>query len=166
MTGAGGMQTAGAQGAAGKRINVSDADAISQLLSQVRAGDYVALTQYFGESLAREKKLAEIRETLARELGVATTSGYGPRFLHSTGQLHKGGGDNGVFLQLTGGRGPDVPIGGEKFGFGALARAQAIGDFQSLVSRNRRAVSVDLGEDIEAGLEKLASAVKSAVVRA
>ena len=66
---------------------------------------------------------------------MATTSGYGPRFLHSTGQLHKGGGDNGVFLQLTGGPLTDVPIPGEKFTFGALARAQAIGDFQSLASR-------------------------------
>jgi hypothetical protein len=157
---------AGAGGPAGKRISVSDSGAIAELLSQVRAGDYVALTQYFGDTIAREKKLAEIRETLARDLGVATTSGYGPRFLHSTGQLHKGGGDNGVFLQLTGGRGDDVPLPGEKFGFGALVRAQAIGDFQSLVSRNRRAVSVDLGQDVDAGLEELLKAVKNAVVRA
>ena len=156
----------GAGGPAGKRIDVSDADAIGELLAQVRAGDYVALTQYFGETLSREKKLAGIRETIARELGVATTSGYGPRFLHSTGQLHKGGGDNGVFLQLTGGPNRDVPIAGEKFGFGVLARAQAIGDFQSLVKRDRRAVSIDLGEDVDAGLDQLAAAVKNAVVRA
>jgi transaldolase/glucose-6-phosphate isomerase len=71
-----------------------------------------------------------------------------------------------VFLQLTGGPRQDVPIRDEKFGFGALVRAQAIGDFQSLVSRNRRAVSVDLGEDVDAGLEKLAAAVKNAVVKA
>jgi transaldolase/glucose-6-phosphate isomerase len=156
----------GAGGPAGKRIEVSDAGAIADLLSKVRKGDYVALTQYFGETQSREKKIARIRETIARELGVATTSGYGPRFLHSTGQLHKGGGDNGVFLQLTGGPRQDVPIRDEKFGFGALVRAQAIGDFQSLVSRNRRAVSVDLGEDVDAGLEKLAAAVKNAVVKA
>ncbi|MEO8381842.1 MAG: bifunctional transaldolase/phosoglucose isomerase [Acidobacteriota bacterium] len=151
---------------AGQRIEVADAGAIAGLLAKVHAGDYVAFTQYFGETSAREKKIAEIRETVARELGVATTSGYGPRFLHSTGQLHKGGGDNGVFLQLTGGPRQDVPIRDEKFGFGALARAQAIGDFQSLVSRNRRALSVDLGEDVDAGLEKLAAAVKNAVVKA
>ncbi|HEX2061084.1 MAG TPA: hypothetical protein VHK90_10110, partial [Thermoanaerobaculia bacterium] len=150
----------------GLRIAVSDADAIAALLSKVKPGDYVALTQYFAETPARERKLAEIRETIARELRVATTSGYGPRFLHSTGQLHKGGGDNGVFLQLTGGAGDDVPIAQEKFTFGVLARAQAIGDFESLANRDRRAVSIDLGTDIEAGLDQLLSAVTSSLSRA
>ena len=150
----------------GKRIHIRDSESIAGLLSSVKAGDYVALTQYFGETISREEKIAAIRETIARELHVATTSGYGPRFLHSTGQLHKGGGDNGVFLQLTGGAHQDVPIPNEKFGFGVLARAQAIGDFQSLASRGRRAVSIDLGEDVDAGLEQLAQAVKNAVVKA
>ena len=95
---------------------------------------------------------------------MATTSGYGPRFLHSTGQLHKGGGDNGVFLQLTGGPQTDIPIPGEKFTFGVLARAQAIGDYESLVSRNRRALSIDLGEDVEAGLSQLAKNLSRARV--
>ncbi|HYI09185.1 MAG TPA: bifunctional transaldolase/phosoglucose isomerase [Thermoanaerobaculia bacterium] len=149
-----------------KRIDVSDTDAIAALLATVQPGDYVALTQYFGETISREKKLAAIRETIARERRVATTSGYGPRFLHSTGQLHKGGGDNGIFLQLTGGPGTDVPLPGEKFTFGVLVRAQAIGDFQSLASRNRRALSIDLGKDIDAGLDQLAQAVKTAVVKA
>jgi hypothetical protein len=97
---------------------------------------------------------------------VATTSGYGPRFLNSTGQLHKGGGGNGVFLQLTGGPGHDLELPGEKFTFGVLARAQAIGDFQSLASRDRRALSIDLGNDVDAGLRRLESAVRSAVVKA
>ncbi len=97
---------------------------------------------------------------------MATTSGYGPRFLHSTGQLHKGGGDNGVFLQLTGGPGTDLQLPAEKFTFGVLARAQAIGDFQSLAARNRRALSIDLGSDVDAGLAQLASAVRNAVVKA
>jgi transaldolase/glucose-6-phosphate isomerase len=150
----------------GQRIAVADADAIAALLAKVKGGDYVALTQYFAETPSREKKLAAIRETIARELRVATTSGYGPRFLHSTGQLHKGGGDNGVFLQLTGGPHGDVPIANEKFTFGVLARAQAIGDFESLANRDRRAVSVDLGSDVDAGLEQLLTAVKSALVKA
>ncbi|HEX6095297.1 MAG TPA: bifunctional transaldolase/phosoglucose isomerase [Thermoanaerobaculia bacterium] len=150
----------GEGGPAGKRVPVSDTDAIAALLGSVKPGDYVALTQYFGETISREEKIAKIREAVARELRVATTSGYGPRFLHSTGQLHKGGGDNGVFLQLTGGPGDDVPLPGEKFTFGSLVRAQAIGDFQSLVSRNRRVLSIDLGTDIDAGLEQLAQAVK------
>lgn len=157
---------AGSGGPPGKRIAVSDSESIAALLASVRAGDYVALTQYFAETISREQKLAEIRETIARDRHVATTSGYGPRFLHSTGQLHKGGGDNGVFLQLTGGPGEDVPIPNEKFGYGALARAQAIGDFQSLATRGRRALSIDLGQDIDAGLEQLAQAVKNAAVKA
>jgi transaldolase / glucose-6-phosphate isomerase len=152
--------------AEGPRVSVNDADAIAALLTKVKANDYVALTEYFGETIDRNGLLAKIRETIARERRVATTSGYGPRFLHSTGQLHKGGGDNGVFLQLTGGPGTDVPLPGEPFTFGALVRAQAIGDYESLVSRNRRALSIDLGDNIEAGLEKLATAVKSSVVKA
>ena len=165
-TASGTMSGSGATSGTAKRIDVGDADAIAQLLSTVEPGDYVALTQYFGETIAREQRLAEIRETIARELRVATTSGYGPRFLHSTGQLHKGGGNNGVFLQLTGGPRDDLQLPGEKFTFGALARAQAIGDFQSLASRDRRALSIDLGEDVDAGLARLASAVRNAVVKA
>jgi len=156
--------TMGGTGGA-QRTDVTNHDAVRSLLASVKPGDYVALTQYFGETIDREKKLGEIRETIARTFGVATTSGYGPRFLHSTGQLHKGGGDNGVFLQLTGGPARELPIAGEKFGFGVLSRAQAIGDFDSLVSRNRRALSIDLGEDVEAGLDQLAKAVSSSVAK-
>ncbi|HEX8152132.1 MAG TPA: hypothetical protein VF698_03355, partial [Thermoanaerobaculia bacterium] len=155
----------GAMGTTGERATADDADAIASLLSKVKAGDYVALTEYFAESHTRDTLIAQIREVIARELRVATTTGYGPRFLHSTGQLHKGGPDTGVFLQLTGGPNADVPIPNEKFGFGALARAQAIGDLQSLASRNRRAVSVDLGENIERGLQQLLASVKSAVAK-
>ena len=146
-----------------KQVSPDDS-VIARLLSEVKPGDYVALTEYFAESGTRDQRIAAIRETIARALHVATTTGYGPRFLHSTGQLHKGGGANGVFLQLTGGRGQDLPIPGEKFGFGVLCRAQAIGDMQSLLSRNRRAISIDLGADIDAGLDKLAQSVKNAVV--
>jgi transaldolase/glucose-6-phosphate isomerase len=158
-----GTMTASADG---PRVSVSDADAIAELLSKVKPHDYVALTEYFGETIDRDERLAAIRATLAKERHVATTSGYGPRFLHSTGQLHKGGGDNGVFLQLTGGPQSDLPLPGEKYTFGVLARAQAIGDYESLVSRNRRALSIDLGENIEEGLKQLAAAVKNAVVKA
>jgi len=142
-----------------------DDPAVARLISEVKPGDYVALTEYFAENPKRDKLIAEIRETIARSLHVATTTGYGPRFLHSTGQLHKGGPPNGVFLQMTGGGGEDVAIPGEKFGFGVLVRAQAIGDFQSLASRKRRAISVDLGSDVERGLEKLAQTVKQAVAK-
>ena len=147
----------------GKQIKPDD-PAIAALLAEVKPGDYVALTEYFAETPKRDQRIAEIRESIARSLHVATTTGYGPRFLHSTGQLHKGGPDKGVFLQLTGGGSEDIPIPGEKFTFGVLVRAQAIGDLQSLSSRKRRAVSIDLGQDVDRGLERLAQSVKNAVV--
>jgi transaldolase/glucose-6-phosphate isomerase len=152
----GSMTTAGAQ--------VSpDSDAVAALLAKVKPGDYVALTEYFGQSKDRDARIAEVREAIARALHVATTTGYGPGFLHSTGQLHKGGADNGVFMQLTGGRAADdVKIADEPFTFGVLVRAQAIGDFESLAKRNRRAISIALGEDVDAGLAKLAQTVKNA----
>jgi transaldolase/glucose-6-phosphate isomerase len=152
--------------ATGPRVKVSDTDAIAALLAKVKKGDYVALTEYFGETIDRDQRIAAIRATIARELRVATTSGYGPRFLHSTGQLHKGGSDDGVFLQLSGGPKLGLEIPAEKFTFGDLVRAQAIGDYESLVSRNRRALSIDLGENVEADLEQLEQAVKNAVVKA
>ncbi|MGZ7041478.1 MAG: bifunctional transaldolase/phosoglucose isomerase, partial [Thermoanaerobaculia bacterium] len=102
--------------AAGKQIAPDDRQQIAALIGKVKAGDYVAFTEYFAESPDRDKMIAEIRTLVGNELKVATTTGYGPRFLHSTGQLHKGGGDNGVFLQLTAGDGKDVPIPSEKFG--------------------------------------------------
>ncbi|MEA2163322.1 MAG: transaldolase / glucose-6-phosphate isomerase [Thermoanaerobaculia bacterium] len=145
------------------QVKPDDAAAIGTLLGSVKAGDYVALTEYFVESPERDKAIASLREVIGRELHVATTTGYGPRFLHSTGQLHKGGPDTGVFMQLTGGSHADVPIPNEKFGFGVLVRAQAIGDLQSLTSRKRRAISIDLGDDIDAGLATLAKTVKNAL---
>jgi transaldolase/glucose-6-phosphate isomerase len=145
------------------QVKPDDASAIGALLSNIKPGDYVAITEYFAESPERDKRIAAIRETIGRELHVATTTGYGPRFLHSTGQLHKGGPDTGVFMQLTGGGHEDVPIPNEKFSFGVLVRAQAIGDLQSLTSRKRRAISIALGEDIDAGIETLAKTVKNAL---
>ena len=147
------------------QVQVDDTQAITGLLAKVKAGDYVALTEYFGETPERDKRIAEIRASIAGELHVATTTGYGPRFLHSTGQLHKGGADNGVFLQLTGGPESDIPIPGEKYTFGVLVRAQAIGDFESLAKRNRRAISVNLGSDVDRGLAKLAEVVKNATAK-
>ncbi len=153
-------KTSGSMTAGGKQSPADDADAVSALLARVKSGDYVALTEYFAENTDRDRLIARIRETLARALHVATTTGYGPRFLHSTGQLHKGGADNGVFIQLTGGPDVDVPIPGEKFGFGVLVRAQAVGDYQSLAARNRRLLSINLGNDVDLGLQKLAETVK------
>ncbi|MEA2239189.1 MAG: transaldolase / glucose-6-phosphate isomerase [Thermoanaerobaculia bacterium] len=155
--------TSGTMKTDGVQVMPDDAEAIGALLSNIKPGDYVALTEYFVESPERDNAIATIRETIGRELHVATTTGYGPRFLHSTGQLHKGGPDTGVYMQLTGGDGEDVAIPNEKFSFGVLVRAQAIGDLQSLASRKRRAISIDLGADIDAGLKTLAATVKNAL---
>ena len=89
------------------------------------------------------------------------TTGYGPRFLHSTGQLHKGGPDCGVFIQLTAGDREDVSIPGEPYTFGVLKEAQALGDLESLTRRHRRAIRVDLGADTEEGLRQLTEVVRS-----
>src|SRR3954447_19557299 len=147
------------------QIAPDDSAAIGALLGSVKPGDYIALTEYFVESSDRDTRIAAIRETLGRELHVATTTGYGPRFLHSTGQLHKGGPATGVFMQLTGGGYADAPIPNEKFTFGVLVRAQAIGDFQSLASRKRRAVSIALGDDVDAGLNTLAKTVTDVLAK-
>jgi transaldolase/glucose-6-phosphate isomerase len=141
------------------------ANAVAALLAKVKPHDYVALTEYIAETPARDATIAEIRATMARELRVATTTGYGPRFLHSTGQLHKGGGDNGVFIQMVASEGADIPLPGEPFTFGLLSRAQALGDYQSLASRNRRAIRLDLGNDPDGGLRWLAKTVKDALAK-
>jgi hypothetical protein len=93
----------------------------------------------------------------------ATTLGYGPRFLHSTGQLHKGGPPAGVFLQVTAEDAADIEIPGRPFTFGQLKRAQAIGDFESLLGHGRPALRVHLGADLNGGLEALRRAVRVSV---
>jgi transaldolase/glucose-6-phosphate isomerase len=94
--------------------------------------------------------------------GVATTLGYGPRFLHSTGQLHKGGPNSGVFLQITGDS-EDLAIPGQPFSFGVLEAAQAQGDLEVLFERGRRALRVHLGSDVAGGLAKLRALVEGAL---
>jgi transaldolase / glucose-6-phosphate isomerase len=130
-------------------------------LRRAQSGDYVALLAYIQETDEHEQLLQAIRTHLRNALHVATTTGYGPRFLHSTGQLHKGGDDHGVFIQLTADDAQDVPLSGEPFGFSVLKQAQALGDFQSLASRNRRAIRLHLGADIAAGLQTLLEIVQT-----
>ena len=131
--------------------------------ARVKPGDYVAITQYFDETDHREATVQALRLHVRDALKVATTTGYGPRFLHSTGQLHKGGPDTGVFLQLTADDGADLPIPEQPFGFATLVKAQALGDFQSLASRHRRALRVHLGTDVERGLRALLGLIQEAV---
>jgi hypothetical protein len=99
--------------------------------------------------------LTELRRRVGERLGIATTVGYGPRFLHSTGALHKGGPATGLYLQLTADYTNDAPIPGQEYDFGVLATAQAIGDFGALRSLGRRAIRVHLGHDPAGGLRRL-----------
>jgi hypothetical protein len=122
----------------------------------------VAITQYFVETPEVESLVQQLRLAVRAKTHAATTTGYGPRFLHSTGQLHKGGGNNGVFIQLTSQDAKDVVIPREPFGFSVLKQAQSQGDLESLVKHGRRAVRVDLGLDVVAGLKRLLKAVQQA----
>ena len=103
--------------------------------------------------------LAELRLALLNRYRLANTLGYGPRFLHSTGQLHKGGANNGLFVQLTSRLGRDVPIPGELFSFSVLAEAQAAGDLDALRAHQRRAIRVELGSRPAAGIRLLARSI-------
>ncbi|HKA19341.1 MAG TPA: bifunctional transaldolase/phosoglucose isomerase, partial [Blastocatellia bacterium] len=135
---------------------------IAAHLSRVQAGDYIALLDYVEETPEHEALFQAIRTHLRDALRVATTTGYGPRFLHSTGQLHKGGPASGVFIQITADNAVDVPLPNELFTFGVLKQAQALGDFQSLSSRHRRAIRLHLGTDVAAGLRTLLEIVQKA----
>ena len=135
---------------------------ITSHLGRAHAGDYIALLDYIMESPKHEEVIQAVRTHLRDALHVATTTGYGPRFLHSTGQLHKGGPASGVFIQVTADNAVDVPLPNEPFTFGILKQAQALGDFQSLSSRHRRAIRLHLGDDVEAGLATLLEIVQKA----
>ncbi|HYE13179.1 MAG TPA: hypothetical protein VD968_01925, partial [Pyrinomonadaceae bacterium] len=132
-------------------------------LSRAGAGDYIALLNYIEETPEHDALLQKIRTRLRDATRCATTTGYGPRFLHSTGQLHKGGAANGVFLQITARDPRDLEIPGEPFTFSTLKQAQALGDFRSLSARGRRAVRLDLGADSLAGLRRLHDLVAEAL---
>jgi transaldolase/glucose-6-phosphate isomerase len=131
-------------------------------LKLIKPGDYVALTAYVARTTKTEKALKNIRTAIRDKHKVATTVGYGPRFLHSTGQLHKGGADNFVGIQFTAVAAEDEAVPGEKFTFGVLEAAQALGDFQSLRSRKRRALRVSLGGRPEADLVAVAKILSGA----
>jgi transaldolase/glucose-6-phosphate isomerase len=132
-------------------------------LGRIKPGDYFAINAYVEMNEAHEKELQALRHAVRDARKVATTLGYGPRFLHSTGQLHKGGPNSGVFLQITSDDSEDLPIPGEKFSFGILKQAQAQGDFKVLADRGRRILRVHLGKDVPAGLAKLRDVIKAAL---
>lgn len=141
----------------------ADGDALGRLLEMLRPGDYFAVTAYVPATPENEERLARVRLPVRDAKRVATTVGFGPRFLHSTGQLHKGGPDTGVFLQVTAEPGAAVPIRGRSHDFGEVVAAQAAGDLAALLSRGRRAVHVHLRDGVSAGLDALAESVVAAV---
>ena len=144
-------------------LAVSDARrlaaALKRWLADARPGDYVALQAYLSPTSETDAALRRIRVLIRDRLKLATTVGYGPRFLHSTGQFHKGGPNTGLFLQLVDEPQTDVPVPETDFTFGALIRAQALGDYRALGQRRRRVRRVNLGRDVHAGLDVVADAL-------
>jgi hypothetical protein len=104
-----------------------------------------------------------MRHAVRDKKKVATCLGFGPRFLHSTGQAYKGGPNSGVFLQITCDDANDLPVPDQKYTFGIVKAAQARGDFQVLAERKRRALRVHLGADVNAGLQTLDAAIRQAL---
>ena len=122
-------------------------------ISRISPNDYFALLAYVEMNAANESALQSIREKVLNKELAATCLGFGPRFLHSTGQAYKGGANNGVFLQITSDDDIDLPVLGQKYTFGVVKAAQARGDFQVLLDRERRALRVHIS-DVERGLKK------------
>jgi transaldolase/glucose-6-phosphate isomerase len=144
----------------------SDHSLVSYLrahLNRLAWGDYFALLGFIQMNPEHEARLKEIRHAVRNHKRVATCLGFGPRFLHSTGQAYKGGPNSGVFLQVTCDDAADLPVPGQKYTFGVVKTAQARGDFQVLAERGRRALRVHLGKDVKAGLATLLAAVREAL---
>jgi len=132
-------------------------------LARLGAGDYFALLAYVERNAEHQSLLQSLRLAVRDRKHVATVLGFGPRFLHSTGQAYKGGPNSGVFLQITCDDAQDLPVPGQKYTFGIVKAAQARGDFQVLADRQRRALRVHIGSDVKSGLTKLAALVKEVV---
>ena len=132
-------------------------------LNQLKAGDYFATLAFLPMFEEHEEAIQGFRHKVRDQKRVATCIGFGPRFLHSTGQDYKGGPNTGVFLQITADHAEDMDIPGQKYSFGVVIDAQAAGDLAVLESRGRRALRVHLGKDVAAGLKTLSAAVSAAL---
>ena len=132
-------------------------------LNRIRAGDYFAVLGYIQMNGEHEQALQVIRHAVRDKKHVATCLGFGPRFLHSTGQAYKGGPNSGVFLQITCDDSVELPVPGQKYTFGIVKAAQARGDFQVLAERGRRALRLHLGKDLKSGLASLQTAIQKAL---
>ena len=132
---------------------------MSAHLATIEEHDYFALLAYIEMNKANDEKLQRLRTCVLEKHLPATCLGFGPRFLHSTGQAYKGGGNNGVFLQITSDDATDLEIPGQKYTFGVVKAAQSRGDFQVLLARGRRALRIHFTADAEFGLEELTELV-------
>jgi hypothetical protein len=135
------------------------ADTLAAFMQQAQAGDYVAIMAYLTEEPDVEHMLQRLRLDLRDRMQLATTVGYGPRFLHSTGQFHKGGPNTGLFLQLTVDDEDEVPIPDRPYSFASLKKAQALGDLEALRKHERRVMRIHLGQDARQGLAALRQAL-------
>jgi len=147
----------------GQTAGTTLTDSLRAHLNTIQANDYFALLAYIEMNSDHEAALTAMRRRIRDAKRVATCLGFGPRFLHSTGQAYKGGPNSGVFLQITADDAHDVAIPGQKYTFGIVKAAQARGDLTVLRERGRRALRVHLGADVDAGLRKLASALERAL---
>ncbi|MGA9473926.1 MAG: bifunctional transaldolase/phosoglucose isomerase [Terriglobales bacterium] len=129
-------------------------------LGRIKEGDYFAVLAYLQMNAEHEELLQSMRMNVRDKKYVATCLGFGPRFLHSTGQAYKGGPNSGVFLQITCDDANDFPVPQQKYTFGIVKAAQARGDFAVLAERKRRALRVHMGSDVKAGLKKLAEIIQ------
>jgi hypothetical protein len=136
---------------------------ISAFLDEFEPGNYFALMAFVHATPQIEGVLQCMRGHLRDAYGAATTLGWGPRFLHSTGQLHKGGPNTGLFIQFTSDDVADVPIPGQQYTFSTLKQAQSMGDAGALRNWGRRLIRVHLGSDVEGGLNKVLSIIHEAV---
>jgi transaldolase / glucose-6-phosphate isomerase len=132
---------------------------IQTWLDGAKPGSYVAIQAYLPPTRETTARLQELQRVIRDRSRFATTLGYGPRFLHSTGQLHKGGPDTGLFLQLVDDPADDLPVPETDYTFGGLIQAQALGDYQALLERHRHALRVNLGRDLVAGLTQITKAI-------
>lgn len=136
--------------------------ALRDHLARIGPGDYAAILAYVERAGPHEARLTEMRRMMRDARGCATCAGFGPRFLHSTGQAHKGGPDTAVVLQITADVAGDIPVPGRRFGFGVVEAAQARGDLQVLRERGRRTLHLRLGPDVARGLDAVTDALRAA----
>ena len=148
---------------AAKLSGKTAAEILRSHLSRIGVGDYFALLGYINMTVDHEETLGEMRHAVRDAKKVATCLGFGPRFLHSTGQAYKGGPNSGVFLQVTCDDAKDLAIPEQTFTFGVVKAAQARGDFGVLAERGRRALRVHLPADVESGLATLGAAIRAAL---